>query len=281
MAIPEELLPLRHQRVIDVVLQAGMDVSAWANYAQGAKSPAANPNFCYSWTFIEPGKFIVLNLWYDELKENDGIVFQELNCRELAIQFERSKDKATWGRRAREVDLAIQLAWREKLPVKVVVCDGKRREIANPDSEASKVERRILDKEPWAVTSYDWSTGETIVTRGAIAEPYLDQFSIAPASDDTAKRSPRLVEVPDRSADIRRQALRRAQGKCQWCDQPGFKMPDGRIFLETHHVIPLSEDGKDNLDNVVALCANHHREAHYGEQRSVMREHLLKHLSGT
>lgn len=279
MPIPEELLPLRHQRVMDVVAEAGMDVSPWADYARGAKSPAANPNFCYSWTFTEPGKFVLLNLWYDELKERDGVIYQDLNYRDLTLQFERSKDKATWGRRAREVDLALQRAWREKLPVKVVVCDGQRRDIADPDSEASKVERRILDTEPWAITDYDWLSGAATVTRGVSPEPYLDQFSVTPPTDGAPARTPRLVEVADRSADVRRQALRRAKGLCQWCSAPGFRMPDGRVFLETHHVVPLSEGGADTLANVVALCANHHREAHYGERRYEIRERMLTYLS--
>ncbi|WP_288107411.1 HNH endonuclease signature motif containing protein [Limnobacter sp.] len=263
---------------MDVVAEAGIDVSDWSNYARGAKSPAANPAYCYSWTFAEPGRFVLLNLWYVELKEADGTIFQDMNYRELATQFERSKEKSAWGRRAREVDLALQLAWREKLPVKVVICDGQRRDIADPYSEASKVERRVLDNQLWAVTDYDWSTGAATVTRGASPEPYLDQFSVLPLSNETPVRTPRLVEVPGRSADVRRQALRRAKGCCQWCKEPGFCMPNGRVFLETHHVVPLSEGGIDTLANVVALCANHHREAHYGEKKSAMRERLLSYL---
>jgi 5-methylcytosine-specific restriction protein A len=37
--------------------------------------------------------------------------------------------------------------------------------------------------------------------------------------------------------------------------------------LEVHHLLALSEDGPDTPENVVALCANHHREAHYGRDR--------------
>jgi 5-methylcytosine-specific restriction protein A len=51
-------------------------------------------------------------------------------------------------------------------------------------------------------------------------------------------------------------------------------MPDGKVFLETHHVIPLSEGGGDTEGNVVALCPNHHREAHHGANRDRMRIEL-------
>ena len=176
------------------------------------------------------------------------------------------------------MDLAMQRAWREKLPVKVSICDGKRREIADPDSAASRVERRLLDSETWAVTEYDWGSGKSVVTRGVSPEPYLDQFSVDETAAGPSAKTPRLVDVTDRSAEVRRQALRRARGLCQWCQTPGFPMLNGRVFLETHHVVPLAEGGIDIVANVVALCANHHREAHYGSQRGHMREKLLAYL---
>ena len=56
-------------------------------------------------------------------------------------------------------------------------------------------------------------------------------------------------------------------------------MDDGRLFLETHHVVPLAEGGADSLDNVVALCPNHHREAHLGARHAILKEQLLQKLA--
>jgi 5-methylcytosine-specific restriction protein A len=56
-------------------------------------------------------------------------------------------------------------------------------------------------------------------------------------------------------------------------------MTDGRIYLETHHVVPLSEKGVDHEWNVVALCPNDHREAHHGERRDAIRTRLLAMLA--
>ncbi|WP_170319512.1 HNH endonuclease signature motif containing protein [Polyangium spumosum] len=56
-------------------------------------------------------------------------------------------------------------------------------------------------------------------------------------------------------------------------------MADGRVFLETHHVIPLAAGGPDTIANVVALCPNHHREAHHGAKRQEMSDKLLARLS--
>ena len=55
-------------------------------------------------------------------------------------------------------------------------------------------------------------------------------------------------------------------------------MENGTVFLETHHVVPLSEKGPDVEWNVVALCPNDHRRAHYGVDRVALRESLLAKL---
>ena len=39
---------------------------------------------------------------------------------------------------------------------------------------------------------------------------------------------------------------------------------DNTPYLEVHHKIRLSDGGEDTIDNVVALCPNCHRKAHYG-----------------
>jgi 5-methylcytosine-specific restriction protein A len=58
-------------------------------------------------------------------------------------------------------------------------------------------------------------------------------------------------------------AKRRAHGICQLCSQPApFKDKNGGPFLENHHIIWLSRDGKDAINNTVALCPNCHRRMH-------------------
>jgi predicted HNH restriction endonuclease len=64
-------------------------------------------------------------------------------------------------------------------------------------------------------------------------------------------------------------ALIRAGGKCEGpgCTSKLFKREDGSTFLEVHHVVPLSEDGFDELANAAALCPMCHRELHFGKSR--------------
>ena len=83
-----------------------------------------------------------------------------------------------------------------------------------------------------------------------------------------------------RSAEVRKAALFRAKGKCEFCEALGFQTAKGRLYLETHHVIPLSEDGPDLASNVVALCPNHHRESHHGQSAEVMKAKFLAFLRG-
>lgn len=66
-----------------------------------------------------------------------------------------------------------------------------------------------------------------------------------------------------RNQDVVEYTKRRAEGKCQLCGQPGpFKDKDGNLFLEVHHIIWLSRNGNDCIENAVALCPNCHRRMH-------------------
>lgn len=141
-------------------------------------------------------------------------------------------------------------SYRSGLPVRVIVLDGK----------PSEVSARLLDPIPWAVIAYDETTGEAVVRRGAAPSAYTDQFSLPPPRDGAAGTRNVTTTVRNRDREVRDFALSRAQGKCELCGATGFQLPDGRTFLETHHVVPLAEGGADSASNVVALCPNHHRE---------------------
>jgi hypothetical protein len=70
-----------------------------------------------------------------------------------------------------------------------------------------------------------------------------------------------------RDQKIRSAVLVRAAGKCEYCGQAGFLKKGGGVYLETHHVIALAKDGADRLTNVIALCPNDHRKAHFSKMR--------------
>jgi len=72
--------------------------------------------------------------------------------------------------------------------------------------------------------------------------------------------------VFERDPDVVAEALSKAKGVCDECLNPApFKRKkNGRPYLEVHHVVPLSKGGHDSISNVVALCPNCHRKAHFG-----------------
>lgn len=167
MSALSEIMPKKRERVMDLVSAAGVNVDDWANFKGGPKKAASNPKYCYEWAFVEPQKVVVLNLWYEALDVRDGKIVRVLNMRESAQDFGQLPRKAIWGTRALRMDKAIQEAINCQLPIRVIVCSGSRRGIDQPKTEASKVEKRLLDPAPWTVTLYDWNTGQCTLTRDA------------------------------------------------------------------------------------------------------------------
>jgi 5-methylcytosine-specific restriction protein A len=255
MPAPSELEPTRTQRVIDLVRQAGLDVSDWSNYEHGESNPGANPKYCYEWALKDPGRLVVANLWYREIDTRSAEV-------------ERSWDLEDWPNNDDEVApiqvvrhdrmmAALREAYRDKLPVRVIVL---KRRGDNPEGPIL----RLLDAQAWAVVKCDES--EIVLRRGALPSPFVDQFSLRAATPPDGRGGTREVTGTARIRDpgVRAYVLSRAQGRCEHCGEKGFALADGRMYLETHHIIALANDGPDGASNVIALCANDHREAHFG-----------------
>lgn len=72
-----------------------------------------------------------------------------------------------------------------------------------------------------------------------------------------------ITSVYERNQHITEYAKQKSKGICQLCNQPApFCDHSGEPFLETHHIIPLANEGTDSIENVVALCPNCHRKMH-------------------
>ncbi len=266
----EFLKPKEKFRVMDLVKSAGIDVIDWANFKGGFDKAASNPKYCYEWSYEDRKKdLIILNLWYDGLMIEKNIIFQKLNLRETAENVVNGTQK----RRAIKMDFSLQHAARLALDVRVIICAGRRRKDSNT---SSKAEKRFLDTETWYIDSYDSDSGECKLNRGVRSIAYIDQFSIVDTSEGVAKKKESKISAYERSPKVRSGALSRASGKCEWCGEAGFKTKSGSIYLETHHIQPLSEGGEDNEQNVIALCPNHHREAHFSEDHLELKKQLVK-----
>ena len=295
--VVESLRPLAAGKIMDMVAQSGIDVSYWSQKKDGGtvKVPAANPSYCFDWAFGGGDQPTALCIWHRSLKVDGQRIYYQDSLRERALQLDviainksnvynmrsRARDQA---KRARNFDLLVQRAFRRSQPVRAILLDGKQKTDWNSGVDSSEVDYRVLDASEWHVESYSDNDGTFCLVRGtknvksvSINEPpvYEDQFS-----------EPELPEKRDtsgtvylRSEAVRVIVLNRAAGICEYCGELGFTTSNGATYLETHHVIPLSERGPDIEWNVVAICPNDHRKAHFSKDKNLIRESLISRLS--
>jgi 5-methylcytosine-specific restriction endonuclease McrA len=93
-------------------------------------------------------------------------------------------------------------------------------------------------------------------------------------SDRPTRRSVSSISY-SRDPRIRDEVVRRAGGRCELCRTVGFVCADGTHYLEAHHIIALANEGADRLTNVIALCPEHHREAHFGKRRDELERKMI------
>ncbi len=191
-----DLKPSSKQLVYDLVTQAGIDTSEWADFK--GDHPSTNPKFCYEWAFWDASKATVaVCLWYSQMREHEGTLFQQLNFRNLAsASVHRDPSVGVRAKRAGRMDRALQLAAKNRLPVRAIVVDGVRR--GEDGADASEVERRMLDPVPWAVASYDIETGDCRLERGAnpLGAPPLGE-----TVEDQANGSRKLARIAYNKAE--------------------------------------------------------------------------------
>lgn len=78
-----------------------------------------------------------------------------------------------------------------------------------------------------------------------------------------------------RSQALKLYVVARSGGICEGCYEPApFKTKSGP-YLECHHLHRLADGGPDHPRNVVAVCPNCHRRAHYAEDAKAFNERLI------
>jgi 5-methylcytosine-specific restriction protein A len=265
-AISEDLLslliPTEKKRIIDLVESAGINISDWANYK--GNEPSTNPKYCYEWSFVsEASKTMVCCLWHDMLIDENGKVSATFNVLKTA-----EGQKAQQRKRAHKLHNDLHRAKDNNWAIRAVIVSEK-----SAHNGTSKVDKRLLDDTPWFVENYDPYSNEWKLARGLGEHQaqFVDQFS----SQMPVPRNEVTSSVFTRNAKEREKVLLRAQGHCEFCGAKGFQMPSGARYLETHHIIPLAEEGPDNSGNMIALCPNDHREVHYGVKAQSLRKLML------
>lgn len=295
------LTPTKHARIYDLVQQAGIDTSPWKVTKKGeaVKEPQTNQAYISNWAFGGNGQPIALCVWHEHLEISDGCIIYKGNLDEFARILERTQHDRFANRKEKQsaqirADRAwhfgklVQEAKHNKLPVKLILLRQKSGSVDGSEDRVTKADFRLLDTADWFVHERA-SNGSFLIVRGIqpskeSAEPaqppedtpcYTDQFSIpVPPEKIDSKGS-----AYPRSPEVRAKVLARARGTCECCGSTGFKMGNGSIYLETHHVFPLGECGPDIEWNVLAICPNDHRRAHYAEDRDQIRAKMVEKLT--
>jgi 5-methylcytosine-specific restriction endonuclease McrA len=154
------------------------------------------------------------------------------------------------------------------------VLDAIRREARLLPGQASIPWRKEIDERESDVRK--WAEGlKTDVCVPNDAKP--NKFASEDLDELERKLLDRKPEVRERvSKSIERGSigakLKKANGfRCQLCEALGrnplgFQKPNGEPYVEAHHATPISEleVGSLSATNIMILCANHHRQMHYG-----------------
>ena len=125
---------------------------------------------------------------------------------------------------------------------------------------------------------------ETIQKEKAVDKLSTDKLAELAVNADNETKSVKVVsEQYVRDIKVKQYTLRRADGKCDLCNEEApFVNSKGEPYLESHHVVSLSDNGKDSIVNTVALCPNCHRKMHYAKDKkkdlSKLKEKLNKYI---
>jgi len=273
MSVIDDLKPTRKANVMDLLADAGFDVSDWKNVR--GQPPGRNPKYCYSWSFEQPGEAVVVCLWHKSLSPRNGTVAYHRKPNAGAYRRDQSP---VWNLRNTQFDARLELAYRQQLPVSVIVLNEKQRIRQADTTKAPIVSGRLLDRTPWAVTEYNYETGECLLLRGEKpTPPPIDPPDLA-ASWFEGKRRQAFVYHRHREAQLRRakiqDCLDRNGGRLV-CEVPNcrFDFFDrygalGKGYAQVHHLLPLSnsppEGRKTQLKDLAIVCANCHVMIHIG-----------------
>jgi 5-methylcytosine-specific restriction protein A len=277
-SIYNSLWPKGKETVHGILTRLGHNLSDWNNIKGGPAKAPVNPKYCYNWSFANPGKSIAVCLWYAEIGYNETSIFQANNLRGEPLS-DSIVSKNVWMRRAGAVDRDILRAYLDRLPIDAILLSGARRDRTDPSAKASRVSRRQLDTVRWAVTDYDFETGDFILTRAAKpVVPFAETVDSEVASfpEGASRRMFRNHRYRERRARLAKlDEVRSKNGGRLICEVPNcdFDFFDrygaiGEGYAQVHHLEPLSAAPPSGravkLDQLAVVCANCHAMVHVG-----------------
>jgi hypothetical protein len=170
-------------------------------------------------------------------------------------------------------------AWRENAKRrKAIIEKSKSHEFTNSDfnaiSGALKKLEGMGNRASWKYVRKQIPRDELFHCL-ADPDPAAEIDAIDDMGSDAPDRAKTTGWVYARDPQVRAAVMKRAKGRCELCGELGFKKSDGSPYLESHHIIALAKDGADRMTNVIALCPNDHREAHFGERGAELEKEMV------
>jgi len=285
-AILESLRPTTKTNVIDLLAEAGVDVSPWHYRADGTaiEAPAENPSYCYDWAFGSTFEQVVLCVWHGSLAVDGNTIVYAENMRRLGTALQRiaadpnrdgrDRDRARQqATRARNFDELVKAAYERLLPVRLIINEGNQASREQLGAASSKVSRRELDAEAWFVHEYDEVSGNGKLVRGMRPTNDLPDHGQA----DNESRG------PDDARQIAAIRIRRGQRAFRenllsaWSRR--CVVSESRVveLLEAAHIVPHAEETDYRTSNGLLLRADIH--TLYDLQLLSIDQHLRVHLA--
>lgn len=307
MTTLDTLKPLKKPTVMELVQNAGIDVSDWSNFKGKKRRAASNPKYCYEWCFTDNNNTIVLNIWHHNMRMQNEDIIALINYHHPVTAYSRNTNSILNARRKR-FDAALQKAYDSSIPVRIIINDGKRRSSKTPNAKPSTVKKRYLDPIPWSVQQYGSSSGDCVLMRyntvGRVGtyennhgnvlndeqeqEEILQHFkekersSLVKDLKNTKAKDPKIITINnkhysrDNKTIVILKLLRDSQ--CQICNKFILKKGGSR-YVEAAHIVPKRMKGNELPENILILCPNHHKEFDYGN--TIINEHNKKHIDFT
>nr|WP_315487780.1 HNH endonuclease signature motif containing protein [uncultured Rhodoferax sp.] len=254
---------------MELLASAGHSVDHWSRNADGSSvaTPAANPNYCYDWSFGSASEGVVLCVWHEQIKIDDEVLFFAENMHALDIDLsaiasssgrspkdrDRARQQAT---RARDFDALVRVAFEKLLPVRFILNEGNRASSEELGVASSEVSKRALDTESWYVHEYNERTGDCRIARGfKPARDIVDERNQGLGDDYRGpedERQFKAISVRRGQRDFRDRLLAAWNRRCV--------VTESRVegLLEAAHIIPHSEVTDYRTSNGLLLRADIH-----------------------
>ena len=215
----------------------------------------------WSWCAVSPDhKIAVFTLWEDAMVNGRNRLFW-------------NQEKTSSRNGEADQKRLLELVMEEDIPAYGLICVSQ---------DPTAVPRSIKEVRPdylmkleitedseghWGLHKGKILMAELVKNIGRLKHLYsngLMDISSPPLGDEVPDRALSVGYTVVRDDKVRSYVISRADGCCEYCNEKGFLMSNGQRYLEAHHIIALSDQGSDTVYNVIALCSDHHRQAHYG-----------------